>query len=283
VTVVPPASSVALPVALPDLPDIADHAIAGRATVPAVWLLELLVRTVAEHEGWPAPLPLPFAMSEVAFPRFLPAQDIPRCDFAVRLEPSANGLRASLVSSIALPNGIKRTREHAQMTFGTAVPLSASPPSPVCDYTVTAERIYRELVTFGPRYCNLRELVHLGREGGTGIARSPAPPREAPSLAGCPYLVDAAMHLACVWGQRYAGYIAYPTGFAARVLVRPTPWGERRCTVAARAVEPRRLLCDLWLCDDSGAVCDIILGLAMAPLASGAPPPSWISLAQERA
>jgi hypothetical protein len=283
VIALPAAPSTTLPVTLPDLPDVADHAIAGRATVPAVWLLELLVETVAEHEGWPSSPPLPLAMSEVGFPRFLPAQDLPRCSFAIRMEPTEDGLRASLVSSIALSNGMKRAREHAQSTFGAAGQPPSPPPPSAYDYEVTSERIYRELITFGPRYCNVRGTVRLGREGCTGIVRSPAPPLAPPPLAGCPYLVDAAMHLACVWGQRYAGYVAYPTGFAARVLTRPTPWGERRCTVVPRAVAPRRLIYDLWLCDEGGAVCDTILGLAMAPLANSAPPPSWITLDQERA
>jgi hypothetical protein len=283
VIAVPAASPVALSVVLPDLPDLADHHIAGKATVPAVELIELLVRTVAGHEGWPAPLALPLAMTEVGFHRFLPAADIPRCTFEVRLDRVERGLRASLHSSIALPNGMKRSREHAQITFAAAAPPPPPPRAASCDFELSAERVYRELIPFGPRYCNLRGTVRLGREGGAGVVRSPEPPRQPPPLAGCPYLLDAAMHLACVWGQRYAGVVAYPTGFATRVLAKPTTAGERWCSVAPRSVEPRRLLCDLWLLDGSGEVCDTVAGLAMAPLATGAPPPPWITLPKERA
>ena len=91
------------------------------------------------------------------------------------------------------------------------------------------------------------------------------------------------MHLACVWGQRHAGYIAYPIGFAARVLHRPVAAGERRCIVVPRSVEPRQLLCDLWLFDDAGDLCDAVTGLAMSPLVTGPAPPSWITLAGDRA
>jgi hypothetical protein len=282
--VVPATSPVVLPVALPDVPDLADHAIAGRGIVPAVWLIELLVKTVAEHERWPIPLPLPLTVAEVAFPRFLPAPDLPRCSLEVALARTEHGLRAALRSSLALPNGMRRTREHAQMTFAAEAAEPPLPPAPpACDFEVAAERIYRELITFGPRYCNLRDTVRLGPAGGTAIVCSPGPAPELPPLAGCPYLVDSAMHLACVWGQRHAGTTAYPTGFARRVLARPTPSGERRCTVVPRAVEPRQLVFDLWLCDDRGTVCDTIVGLSMSPIAGGTPPPAWITLTRESA
>jgi hypothetical protein len=89
-------------------------------------------------------------------------------------------------------------------------------------------------------------------------------------------LLDSAMHLACVWGQRYAGMVAYPTGFSARTVFSPLPHGRRRCAAVARTVEPRRLIVDLWLSDDDGQVGDAIVGLVMAPLAAGSLPPAWI-------
>jgi hypothetical protein len=276
-------ASITMPVVLPELSDATHHAIAGRSVVPAVELLELLLHTVAEHERWSAPPPMPLTMTDVAFPRFLPTADIPRARLTVRLERMGDGLRAVLVAHLELANGMKRSREHAQVTFGVVTPPVAPPPSPACDFEVAAERIYREAIPLGPRYGNLHGTIRLGRAGGTAIARSPEPLSGPPRLGGCPYLLDAAMHLACVWGQRYAGYVAYPTGFASRVLSRPTPSGERRCLVLPRSVEPRRLLCDLWLLDGSGQVCDAVTGLAMSPLASGAPPPPWLSVPEERA
>jgi hypothetical protein len=277
---VPAASTVVLPVTLPDLPGLADHPIAGKATVPAVELLELLARSVAERHG--GLLPLPLTMSDVSLSRFLPAEEIPRCTFEIRLEPAAGGVRALLTSSIALPGGMRRSREHAAATFLTRATTPTLPPAPATDFDVAAERVYGELIPFGPRYCNLRETLRLGREGAVGLVHSPEPPRQPPLLLGCPFLIDAAMHLACVWGQRYLGYVTYPTGFALRVLAKPIPDGERRCFVFPRAVEPRRLLCDLWLCDERGVVSDMVTGLAMSPLAAGALPPAWITAPEER-
>jgi hypothetical protein len=84
------------------------------------------------------------------------------------------------------------------------------------------------------------------------------------------------MHLACVWGQRYAGLVAYPTGFASRTLYAPIAHGQRHCAAVARSIEPRRLTFDLWLFDEDHRLCDAIVGLVMVPLAADPPPPAWI-------
>jgi hypothetical protein len=272
-----------IPVAVPVFPDAGDHGIAGRSVVPAAVLVELLLRTVAEHERWPVPLALPLTMTRVRFPHLLPTADIPRCRFTVRLTHDGDSLGAVLLADLALPSGIKRPREHAQITFGAAAPAPPPPPPPASDFAVAAERIYREAIPLGPRYRNLQGRISLGRAGGTARACSPEPPHLPPPLGGCPFLLDAALHLACVWGQRYAGVVAYPTGFASRALWRPTPSGERSCLVVPRAVEPRQLLFDLWLTDGDGQPCDTLLGLAMAPLARGTLPPPWLRLDEEGA
>jgi hypothetical protein len=276
---------VVLPVTLPELPDLGDHHIGGKPTVPAVELLELLVQAAAAYDqDWVGRLPSPLAMTEVSFPRFLPADEIDRCTFEVALERGADSLHATLTSRIALGGGLRRVRVHADARLGRARTEPPSPPPALdCDFEVTAERVYRELVPFGPRYRNLRGVLRLGPRGGMARVRSPMPPRQPPPLCGCPYLLDAAMHLACLWGQRFAGYVAYPTGFATRVLVKPTAAGERRCILAPTTVAPRRVGCNLWLLDEQGELCDAVLGLAMSPLAASAPAPAWINLAGERA
>lgn len=273
-----------VPVVLPDLPEVADHAIAGIATVPAVELLDLLVRTVTARAPAGGVLqPSTLSMRAASFPRFLPVAEVPRCTFAVTLEDEASDprmgprTRATFTSRIALAGGMHRTRTHAAVTVGGSNPEIPQPPAVIAhDIELPAARVYQELIPFGPRFCNLRGLVRLGRDGGMATVRSPDPPRPARSPAGCPYLFDSAMHLACLWGQRYAGYVAYPTGFAARLITSPLAHGQRRCIVVPRSVESRHMVCDLWLTDESGPVCDAIVGLHMAPLATGVLPPAWV-------
>lgn len=263
-------------VTLPDLPDVADHAIAGKATVPAVELLDLLLKTVTANSArWDA-ASSPLAMTNASFPRFLPAAEVPRCDFSVTLDDGTVGTQATLTSRISLAGGIHRTRTHAMVTVGGPCPETPPPPTLAHDFELPADRAYSDLIPFGPRFRNLRGPVRLGRNGAEGTVRSPDSAQSNPSLAGCPYLLDGAMHLTCLWGQRYAGYVAYPTGFAARTIAFATAQGERRCIVVPRSVEPRRMSCDLWLMDEIGRLCDAVVGLAMAPLANGASPPRWV-------
>ena len=268
-----------LPVTLAVLPELADHTIQGKATVPAALLLDLLVHRVAEQNAQAAAYPL--VMRDAAFPRFLPAEEIERCTFDISLEETPEdasaGTRATLTSRISLAGGIGRTRRHAVVIFGGSTnPLPPTPAEIACDVEVSAERVYAELIPFGPRYRNLHGEIRLGRDGGTGWVRSPKPSSPEPSRAGCPYLFDSAMHLACLWGQRYAGVVAYPTGFSARAIASPLAHGQRRCVVAPKTVDAHGLTFDLWLTDENQGVCDTIVALAMAPLARGAQPPAWI-------
>jgi hypothetical protein len=269
-----------LTVTLPDLPEWADHAIQGKATVPAVLLLDLLVRSATERDD-NAVLPSttsPLVMRDAIFPRFLPADEVERCTFEMTLEHvqgEATDTRATLTSRIALGGGISRTRTHASVTLGGSATVLPAPHI-VGDFELSADRAYTELIPFGPRYRNLRGAIQLGQYGGTAWLCSPEPAFPYPSRAGCPYLFDSAMHLACLWGQRYAGVVTYPTGFTARVLAWPLAHGRRRCTVAPRAIKPPELTFDLWLTDEDQRVCDAIVGLAMTPLVRGPQPPAWI-------
>jgi hypothetical protein len=257
------------------MPHVADHAILGRAIVPGVELLNLLQRTLDESDVLPNTPP---TMRDVSFPRFLSVEETSRCTFEIALEETADGdVRSTFSSRITLPGGMQRERVHAQVTFAHTVPCYPTPPAEGnADFDVPAERVYRELIPFGPRFCNLRGTLRLSSTGAWATVESPFPPHPSPSRAGCPYLLDSAMHLACVWGQRYAGVVPYPTGFSSRTVFLPISQGKRRCTAVARTVDPRRLIFDLWLRDDDGQVCDVIGGLVMAPLAAGTLPPAWI-------
>jgi hypothetical protein len=250
-------------------------------------LLDLMVRVAGEQDVV-SEANAPLVIRDAFFPRFLPAQEVSRCTFEIAFEIAFDdaagesakvGTRATLTSRIALAGGISRTRTrtHLALTLGgSTASLPSPPPRTNDDIVLPADRVYSELIPFGPRYRNLRDSVRLSRAGGVGCVRSPAPAGSEPSRAGCPYLFDGAMHLACLWGQRYAGVVTYPTGFSTRAIALPLAHGERRCVVAPRSVEPRGLAFDLWLTDENDRVCDTIVGLTMVPLAGGSRPPDWI-------
>ena len=262
-----------LPVTLPDLSEWADHAIQGKATVPAALLLDLLIKTAGEHESLIS-ADGPLVMRDAVFSRFLPADEIERCTFDIALEELATegaGTRAILSSRIGLAGGMRRTRMHAAVTLGGTAKASAL-PSLTTNFMISAERAYSELIPFGPRYRHLRGDIHLGQEGATARVVSPEPAFPDPSRAGSPHLFDGAMHLACLWGQRYAGVVAYPTGFSSRVIASPVAHGQRRCVVTPKAMGESLLAFDLWLTDDNHRVCDSITDLTMLPLANGRKP-----------
>jgi hypothetical protein len=266
-----------LPLRMPDMPEANDHRIALRATVPAVELLDVLAQRL-EPSPWAAVLTTPLVLSDVRFEKFLLVDDIPRCDFVLAVEaPSTgDGLCVTLSSQLVSRNGMRRSRQHLAVRFGGTPSLGTPPADPMPDCTVLATRVYDELIRFGPRLRNLCGEIALGSSGARGIVRSPPDHARRASTIGGPYLFDSAMHLACVWGQRYAGYVAYPTGFASRTILSPLFQGTRACLMVPGLVEERRFTCDIWLLDEAGRACDVTVGLVMAPMASGLPPPAWI-------
>ena len=46
------------------------------------------------------------------------------------------------------------------------------------------------------------------------------------NLLGSPFPLDAAMHAACVWGQRFAGIVSFPVGFEKRIIYQKTKKGD---------------------------------------------------------
>jgi hypothetical protein len=267
--------AVSIPVTLPDLPDVGDHAIAGKATVPAVELIDIVVGRLADS-AWSELLTGPLVLTDVLFPKFLAVDEIGRCDFELTVEPLRPGSRVTLSSRIVLANGMRRNRSHLVACFGLPPAASAPPDELKAECYLPAARVYAELVRFGPRFRSLCGGLALGPSRASGKVHAAPDARPRASLIGSPYLFDGAMHLACVWGQRYAGYVAYPTGFAVRTILIPTEREHRTGIVVPRSVDARRFTCDLWLVDDEGRPCDITLGLGMAPLASGPLPPDWI-------
>jgi hypothetical protein len=254
-------------------PHLRDHAVGGKAVVPAAELVAALADEVHAHYAACDVR----AMGEARMARFLGADELERCTLTVRFEEvdgTAERIRATLCSQL-LAGSISRIREHARVVFGVPSPIPPLPSLAEPECRVDAVRAYAELVPFGPWFHNLRGSLELRPEGATASLTTPAGAVPNDRI-GSPFLLDAAMHLACVWGQRYAGFVAIPTGYASRTVVRAIASGPARCVVAARDVGASELRMDLWLLDDEGRVCDATQGLTMAHQRAMPEPPAWI-------
>ena len=263
-------------------PYLLDHFFEGRAIFPAVEALIVLAQAVRSHYPQ-ANLQI---LSEAHFPRMLaidPASE--RHEAQIEIESSEDGISASLLTLVKINNGaMSRTLEHARVTFSHGKAL----PQPSLSYHnarkmvrkcihVPAASIYRELIPFGAAYQNIASDLSVSEEGaladisgGRGEAND--------QLLGSPFVLDATMHAACVWGQRFTDIVPFPIGFDRRIIHEPTRKGGfylTRITPVNVSREP--FIFDAWIFDKNGIICESISGLRMRDVTGGRMrPPAWI-------
>ena len=258
------------PLPLSSLAHLPDHRIGGRAVLPAVDIMAALARVVLASY----PRCEVRSIGKVQLLRVLGVEELPRCALSVRCE-GEGPVRATLLSQLRAPNGMGRTREHAVVEFGIerAGP-AALPPAANGEFALEAARAYASLVPFGPWFHNLQGTLHLSPAGGHAQLRTPpgAPPD---NLLGSPFLLDAAMHLACVWGQRYAGVTAIPVALASRSIIHPIAQGQAACRIAWRGWSSDNLTFDVWLLDEQQRLSEAATGLQLMPQRSMAAP-DWV-------
>jgi hypothetical protein len=95
---------------------------------------------------------------------------------------------------------------------------------------------------------------------------------------GSPFPFDGSLHAACAWAQRYCGIVAFPVGFAERVIVQPiAPGEEALCTVIPVSVHEGTIRFDIWLHDQNGRLREMAKGVAMKDVFGGRiTPPAWV-------
>jgi hypothetical protein len=266
-----------IPLEPPAAPYLRDHRFNGRPVLPAVEAMELLAAGVAAE----APSIDRLQIREARFDKFLPLDNAAAISLWCELETEDDGVVAALRSKRRGKHGIARRLTHAEMRFGgadagpgrvakqgagsTDAPL---PPSP--------ERIYTDLVPFGASYRNLSAITRFEREGIR--AKIAAPAIKGPFHLGSPFVLDAAFHAACVWGQRYAGVVAFPVGFDRRRILRPCEAGRSyETTIRVRDETPPLLIFDIAI-DNRGEICEVVTGVRMRDVSGGRlKPPNWIS------
>ena len=256
-----------------------DHCFNGRVILPAVEAIRLLAAALlVMHPALNVQI-----MEEAKFSKFL---EIPsgqdEIDIQIEVTQVADGrMQARLLTRKQL-KAMTRLTGHCELLFGGCPVVGAMPAQPsVMDTNsvieVSAERIYRELVPFGPTYRTLHGQVSLGQDWAQGRLRTPDLPVGFPPL-GSPFSLDGAMHAACVHGQRIVDFVPFPVGFATRIIALPTLPGEEYLVKAnLQSLVADELVYDLLILDHRDRIRETILGLRMRDVSNGRiKPPAWI-------
>ncbi|MBI5501367.1 MAG: polyketide synthase dehydratase domain-containing protein [Deltaproteobacteria bacterium] len=274
-----------LPIALPPRPAWRDHVVRGRAVLPAVEALQTLARAALQRD----PVAPVRRSTDARFTRFLdlPPDDAP-IDALLELDPGADRSVTATLSTrrAAGSSGVVRACDHVRVVFGAAAEPTpprledALLPGPL--FALDPQRLYAELVPFGPAFRNARAPILLGRAGA--VARLGAPADDAADTLplGSPYPLDAAMHVACAWAQRYQGRVLFPSAYGARHVLEPIPPGrETLCRIIPLATDADGALFDLWLRAEDGTPHEVVRALRLSDLFHGEiSVPPWVRAAE---
>jgi len=227
-------------------------------------------------------------MAAARFPKFL-AIDPHQESVTVRCratELAGGGRRVSLSSTTTVGSArIRRSITHTEAIFGAAgAPLSVFPLDLAaavqgpCD-TIDPLVIYRELVPFGPDYRSICAPLVVSADGALARVRAPSEASALPGPLGSGFPLDGAFHAACVWGQRFAGRVAFPVAIGRRIILESTrPGGIYTARVVPVEVTPTVLIVDIWILDKNGNCREAALQVEMRDVSRGTwQPPSWIA------
>ncbi|MCF8144871.1 MAG: polyketide synthase dehydratase domain-containing protein [Deltaproteobacteria bacterium] len=262
-----------------------DHCFQGDAVFPAVEAMQLLAASTKNY----LPQTDLSLIADARFDKFLSTGAAGRSrwieawnDIAVHED---GRIRSTLVTRSRSPNAaITRWMEHVTVLFGgrhrKALPLPldfVSALEGVC-VDIPSDRLYGDLVPFGPAFQNAVPPLFVSENGAVGNLQAAAVDGASGPL-GSPFPLDAAFHLASVWSQRYSGIVGFPVGFDRRVIYSPTIPGENYvCRIMPRCPHTRPPSFDIWIYDRDGNPKEEILGLRMRDVSGGRiTPPKWIS------
>ncbi len=262
-----------------------DHHFQGRPVLPAVEAMEALARiTQSSYPNCSVT-----TLVQARFDKFLflePGKD--HMEALADLMPLANGdLQAELITRTRSPKStITRTKTHARVIFAQSEPKPmplpldlAAAPEGICT-TIESQKIYQDLVPFGPAFRNICAPVQLGSDGALAQIQCPDLPGTATyNLLGSPFALDAAFHAACVWGQLHEGFVPFPVSIDQRLIHAPLVPGQRCfARVIPQLREPGLRIFDIWILDASGRLCESALGVHMRDVSGGRlQPPEWIT------
>lgn len=276
--------SAQLPLDLPRHLYLNDHCFDGRAVLPAVEAMEILAQAVRRIR----PGSDVTAMTGLKFDKFLTmtpeTAQIPAC---CDLSLYENGdMKAVLTTRTESKKAaLTRVKAHATVIFPQQeqvmpnLPLDMASSLEGLSFSVRNQEIYPNLIPFGPFYRNVVNL-HVAAQGAIAEIRTPAddPVAEGAKQLGSPFGLDAAFHAACVWGQRFAGIIAFPVAMDRRRIFAHTRSGETYYVhVLPVRTDSGVLIFDLRIYDRVGCLYEVCSGVRMRDVSGGKlKPPQWI-------
>jgi hypothetical protein len=284
-----PVESVAIPLTMRVARYWHDHRIGSLAVLPAVEALQILARSKPAAWG-------DQGRQEGALFHHLLVVEPGADSLAVVQEHDryADGRCLSRLSTLRAAGRVRRRLEHLRLWFAPANPGggeagresfggTGAEASPGADGTggtafrIAAGDLYEELVPLGPAYRNALGDVLLTPGGAEATVWGGAFP-EAEGPLGSPFPLDAAMHAACAWGQRYKNRVVFPVGFDLREIHCPTRAGQTYgCRVTPLAGGGPALRFDLALYGPDGRLSESVRGLAMREIPGGdGVPPAWV-------
>ena len=274
---------VRLPLEIKVLPYLLDHQFEGKPVFPAVEAMQILAVSTQYH----MPHTKVTCILDARFDKFLYiSHDEKNITAFNEIEVHENGRIISklITKTRSKKTPITRVKEHVTLNFTLTArttekrPFDGDTILQESSYKISPERLYSELVPFGPAYHNVKNLLRFSESGAVAKVCSSSfiPVNEFP--LGSPFPLDAAFHAACAWGQRYSHVVAFPVGLKERHIFRPTRTGKSyKAVLIPIQKDPKLLIFDIWIYGQNGDVCEGVLGVQMKDVSAGRmTPPRWI-------
>jgi hypothetical protein len=274
---------VRLPLEIKIPPYLLDHQFEGKPVFPAVEAMQILAVSTQYH----LPHTQVISILDARFDKFLYiSPDEKNITAFNEIEVHENGhITSKLITKTrSKKTPITRVKEHVTLNFpltGRTTEKRHFDGDTILEgnsYKIEPERLYSELVPFGPAYHNVEDLLRLSESGAIAKVGSSSfiPSDELP--LGSPFPLDAAFHAACAWGQRYSHIVAFPVGLKERHIFCPTRTGKPYIVVIIPIQkDPKLLIFDIWIYGQNGNVCEGVLGVQMRDVSAGRmTPPRWI-------
>lgn len=274
---------VRLPLEIKVPPYLLDHQFEGKPVFPAVEAMQILAVSTQHH----MPHTKVACILDARFDKFLYiSPDENNIAAFNEIEVNENGRIISklITKTRSKKTPITRVKEHVTLMFPLTErtteerPFDGDTILEEHSFKIPPERLYSELVPFGPAYHNVEEFLHFSENSIIAKVCSSRFIFSNEFPLGSPFPLDAAFHAACAWGQRYSHVVAFPVGLKERHIFHATRTGESYIAVLIPIQkDPKLLIFDIWIYDQNGEVYEGVLGVQMRDVSAGRMrPPPWI-------